>query len=171
MRRINTLIFVMTLSLCSVFSGHVMAQQGKILAGAGLSYASDISSIGLTLKGVYLVNDTWEAGAGFTYFFEKDYTQWSMLDLDGHYVFKSDDQLSLYALGGLNFTFWKIDLGPEYNSFWGGMAETNGTEVGINLGGGARYAIANNLSVLGEVKYTLGGFNFFTLGAGVVYHF
>lgn len=140
----------------------------------GLSYASNIGSPGISAKGVYLIDDTWEASAGFTYLFEKDYTNWSLLDLDGHYVFNSDDSKTLYGLAGLNFTFWKIDMATDYDEGYGdlfGGFELSGTEVGINLGAGGRFALSDKLNLFGEVKYTIGGFNFLNLGAGVLYSF
>ncbi len=171
MKKVSTLlkagaiVFVMALLPTTV-----KAQDSKILGGLGLNYSSDISSIGISAKGVYLIDDTWEGAASFTYLFESNYTNWSMLDLDGHYVFSSDDSRMFYALGGLNFTFWKIKMASEFGTLFGN-SNISGSEVGINIGAGGRYKLSNKLHLVGEAKYTIGGFNFFTLGAGVLYHF
>ncbi len=146
------------------------AQDSKMLGGAGLSYTSNINNIGLSVKGVYLINDTWEGAGSFTYLFKNNYTKWSMLDLDGHYVFSSDESILFYGLAGLNFTFWKVELASVYGSYVDYL-DASGTEVGLNLGAGGRYALSDKLHLTGEVKYTIGGFGFLTLGAGILYHF
>ncbi|MBI9062022.1 MAG: hypothetical protein JEZ14_08525 [Marinilabiliaceae bacterium] len=172
------------------------AQESKIMAGGGLSYASEINNIGLFAKGIYLINDSWEGAGTFTYFFKKDYTTWTALDFNGHYVFSSNESTSFYALGGLNMTFYKIkidgvssDLGGdwgidytgdemgEYNPYadmqstLGSSFESSGSEIGFNIGIGGRYALTESLYLNGEAKYTLGGADYFSIGAGLMYRF
>lgn len=171
MKRVNVLLKVgVALLVLAILPFTVKAQDSKILGGMGLNYSSDISSIGLSAKGVYLIDDTWEGAASFTYLFESNYTNWSMLDFDGHYVLSADDTKVFYGLGGLNFTFWKVKLDSEFGDFFGDSNIT-GSEVGFNVGAGGRYKLSDNIHLVGEMKYTIGGFNFFTIGAGVLYHF
>lgn len=175
------------------------AQDSKIMAGAGLDYASEIKNFGIHLNGLYLINDTWEADAGFTYYFKKDYTTWSALNFNAHYVFSADDKMSFYALAGLNMTFYKFKMenplagynmggdeyggydGEEYYSEYDPYAEfanaltadieDSGSEVGINLGIGGRLALTEQLYLMGEIKYTIGGADYFNIGTGILYHF
>ncbi len=172
MKNLNLILITVLLISGLFFSKNSTAQDSQIMAGAGLGYTSDINSFGLSVNGLYLVNDTWEAGARFTYLFENDFVQWNMLDLDGHYVFMNDDTKTLYALAGLNFTFWNYDFEtPEYGSLWAPLVETGGTETGLNLGAGGRYALTDQLYLNGELKYTLGNFDFLSIGAGIMYRF
>jgi len=173
MKKIDLTLFV--LLICTMFSANTMAQDSKIMAGAGLNFSTNISNMGLSAKGVYLINDKWEAAAAFNYYFKSDYTNWTGIDLDAHHNFYAKDKLSVYALGGLNFTFWKVKYAYDYG-FWGLGSSledntTTGTEVGVNIGAGGRFAINNKIHLLGEARYTVGGFGFFTIGAGVLYHF
>ncbi len=171
MKRLNVALKIISfVFVAAAFSFSAKAQDSKVLGGLGLNYTSDIGSVGITAKGVYMIDENWEGSAGFTYLFENNYTNWSMLDLDGHYVFSSDDKKAFYGLAGLNFTFWKFDYSYSYGYYIDDYS-INGTEVGINLGAGGRFKITDDLSVFGEAKYTFGGFNFLTLGAGVLYHF
>lgn len=172
------------------------AQESKILAGGGLSYASEINNIGLFAKGIYLINDSWEGAGTFTYFFKKDYTTWTALDFNGHYVFSTNETASFYALGGLNMTFYKIkidgadydvggDWGTEYpgdemseynpyadmQSAMSSSFESSGSEIGFNIGIGGRYALTESLYLNGEAKYTLGGADYFNIGVGLMYRF
>lgn len=174
----------------------IKAQQSKIMAGGGLDYASEIKNIGLSLKGVYLINDNWEGAAGFTYYFKKNYTTWSALNFDGHYVFSANETMNFYALGGLNVTFYKIkidgvtyDLGSEWGTEYpvdeyseynpyaelqsslNSSLESSGSEVGVNVGIGGRYALTESLYLNGEAKYTIGGADYFNIGVGILYHF
>ncbi len=171
MKQLNATLKIFIIVFATIsFSISVEAQDSKILGGIGLNYTSNISSMGISAKGVYLIDDVWEASAAFTYLFENNYTNWSMLDLDGHYVFSSDESKAFYGLAGLNFTFWKVQLPTQYESFFGNSG-ISGTEVGLNLGVGGRYTLSDKLNLVGEVKYTLGGFGFLTIGAGVLYSF
>jgi len=45
------------------------------------------------------------------------------------------------------------------------------TKVGLNIGGGARYAIAPNISLYSEIKYILSRFDQLVISAGGLYHF
>jgi hypothetical protein len=163
--KIGVVVFVMTLLPFTT-----KAQDMKIMGGLGLSYTTDINSIGISARGVYQIDDQWEAGAAFTHIFKHNYTNWSMLDLDGHYVFSSDDSKAFYGLAGLNFTFWKIHI-PSVHEAYLDNWDASGTEVGLNLGAGGRYSLSDKINLVGELKYTIGGFGFLTLGAGVLYNF
>ncbi len=141
-------------------------------AGAGFSYATEISNIGLEVTGVYEITEKWEGAATFTYIFEKDYLSWSILDLDGHYVFHSLDKFDFYGLAGVSFIFWKVDV-PETNVMGfivPGYSE-NGTEVGFNIGGGAKYNISEKFSVVPELKLTIMESTFFRFGVTAQYRF
>jgi len=105
MKKFFTFLIVAALSFTTNL--YAQSEDTKFLIGAGLNYATDISNIGLSVDGTYLINEDWEAAAGFTYFFEKNYVNWSMLDFDGHYVFHNNNGLIAYGLAGLNVTFYK----------------------------------------------------------------
>lgn len=171
MKKVNTLLKIGAIVfVMAMLPFTAKAQDSKILGGVGLNYSSNISSMGISAKGVYLIDDTWEGATSFTYLFESNYTNWSMLDLDGHYVFSADDSKMFYALGGLNFTFWKVKMASEFGGVFGD-SNISGSEVGFNIGAGGRYKLSDKLHLVGEAKYTLGGFNFLTIGAGILYHF
>ncbi|TRX71313.1 hypothetical protein [Carboxylicivirga sp. M1479] len=182
---------------CFIASATFMsAQDSKFMAGAGLTYATDIDNIGINVKGLYLINETWEADAGFTYFFEKNNVNYSALDFNGHYVFLNNEGKCLYGLAGINITFYKIEIDgigtsdyDEYDDYYGGSSEyedfygenpfssladameSKGSEFGFNLGFGGRLPLTEALNLTGEIKYILGGANYFSIGAGILYHF
>jgi len=189
----RTIKMYLVLGVLCVLGLTAKAQDSKFMLGAGLDYATDIDNLGIHLKGLYLISDDWEADAGYTYYFKKNYTNWSALDFNGHYVFTSSDKGVLYALAGLNVTFYKIkyddiigDYTNEYDDYYGeyygdeysdlmvGMTsdmEAKGSEVGLNIGLGGRMGLSDNLFLSGEIKYTLGGADYLNIGAGLMYCF
>ena len=183
MKKLFTFLFVAALSLTTNL--YAQSEDTKFLLGTGVNYATDISSIGLSVDGTYLINEDWEAAAGFTYFFEKNLVNWSMLDFDGHYVFHNNNGLVAYGLAGLNVTFYKIDFGDtyrdmgdygEYGDLWGDLLDdvsdaSKGSDIGLNLGAGIRYGLSDKLLFTGEAKYTVSSGGFLTLTAGVAYCF
>ncbi|RKE03641.1 outer membrane beta-barrel protein [Marinifilum flexuosum] len=178
----NRLVLIIVTVLAVCFSFNSKAQDSKVMVGAGLGYATDISNLGIFAKGVYMVNDTWEIAPSFTYYFKKDYTNWSSLDFNGQYVFSANEKNSFYAIGGLNLTFWKVKLessdfgvDDEYLEGVGDLIsselESNGSDVGVNIGVGSRFALSDKMYFNADIKYTLGGANYLSMGVGILYNF
>ena len=141
--------------------------KAQISGGLGLVYATNISNIGININGKYDFNETWSAAPTFTYFFKKDNVTWSALDLDANYQITDFEKIgSLYALAGLNMTFykWKYDLGD-----WGGEQSETGVDIGFNFGAGLNIPVSEKINVAPEVRYTVGGTNYFRIGAKVMY--
>jgi opacity protein-like surface antigen len=165
------------LILAIALSSHVFAQEfdlTKLRAGAGLVYATEIGNIGINFNGAYEITETWEAALGFTHIFEKDYSSYNILDLDGHYKFyQHDEKLNVYGLAGLGFTFWKVTI-PAMNVGFGistpEISDT-GTEVGLNLGVGLNYKLTDNLNLAPEIRYTIMDGSYLRIGASVQYMF
>lgn len=144
----------------------------QISAGAGVVFGSDINNVGFSINGKYAFNETWAVAPSFTFFLKKDYVSWSVLDIDANYQITTIDKLGgLYALGGLNLTFWKIDFGDEFDDVWGGGFNATGSDVGVNLGLGIDIPLSEQLMLAPEVRYTLGGANFFRVGVKLMYAF
>ncbi len=153
------------IAITAVSFNNVQAQENRLLIGAGASYATDIDNIGLFVKGIYRITPQWEAEASYTYFFENDNWNWSVLDLNAHYVFYNYEGIDFYGLAGANITFL------NFNHDVPGVDNTSSDE-GLNLGGGARFGLSDNLSFNPELKYTLfGDIDYLTLSVGLLYHF
>jgi len=175
----NKLILVCVTVLSVFVSLTTQAQDSKIMAGAGLKYATDISTMGIEAKGVYLASDTWEIAPGFTYYFKKNNVNWSTLDFDAHYVFSADESMTLYGIGGLNVTFWKFKMdgvssgSDEFDDMFGGLSDldASGSDVGVNIGVGSRFALSDKMYFNADLKYTIGNANYLSAGVGILYHF
>lgn len=123
----------------------------QLKVGGGVFYASKIENAGLNVSANYSFSDEFSAVPSFTYFFEKDNLNWSMLDLDVNYSFAELDFAYVYGLGGLNITFWEL-------------FGLNGSKAGLNLGLGLAMPISDNLTFSPELKYTIREAGFFRFG-------
>lgn len=154
-------------------------QEGDIKLGVGLAFGSGVgyggldNDLGIRADGYYAITPEIRAGADFTFYFPKsegevDLTVWE-LNFNGNYVFLDEDGLILYGLGGINITGVTVDVPSQ--SFGGqtfGGGSSSDSEFGLNLGGGAEYAL-DFADLFGELKLSgLGGdADQFVLGVGL----
>ncbi len=138
----------------------------KIIAGGGLAYATELDNIGFFAKGVYKIDPTWEAAVAYTYFLEKDYVNWSSLDMNAHYVFPKKDDMTFYALAGLNILFWSVDF--DYAGYSRSLSDS---DVALDLGGGMYYKLSESMTLNPELKYVLGDQNYLNLSVGLLFKF
>lgn len=162
-------------------NGQGSVQEGDFKAGVGLVFGTGIgfggldNDLGIRADGYYAFTDVIRGGGDFTFYFPKsegpaEITVWE-LNLNGHYIFKDDDGLVLYGLGGINITGFSFE--STFN--FAGFTETTSSsdsEFGLNLGGGVEYAL-DFADLFAEAK--LGGLggnaNQFVLGAGLRFSF
>ena len=152
----------------------VAHSHAQISVGGGLWYGSDINSVGISANGKYVFSEKWSAAPSFTYFLEKDYVKWSSLDLDANYNFTEIENLgTLYGIGGIGLTFWKVDFGDtfdmgEFGSF-GIDLKSSGSDVGINLGVGLNIMANEKFAIAPELKYTISDGGYFRIGAKILF--
>ena len=102
---IKLFLFIALLSAILLRGVASKAQDSKILVVGGLNHSPDLNNLGFTIDGGCRINDNWEAAGGFAYYLKKDYTNWLMLDFDARYFFTNIENVSIYGLAVLNFTF------------------------------------------------------------------
>ena len=152
--------FIITVCL-SFFGIAALAQtQGEVTIGAHLKYGSEIESLGLGLEAQYGFTDLIRGDGSWSYFFQKKGVSMHEFNANLHYLVDLgvNDKLLVYPLAGLNYSITKV------------QSSTNG-ELGINVGGGFQYALTNEYSLKGEVKYVIGDADQVVLSIGVIYHF
>ncbi len=167
-----------------VLSANVFAQKidlTKVRAGGGFVYATEIGNIGLNLNAAYSITEEWEGAFAFTHIFKKDYVSYNVIDLDGHYIFhKQDERLCFYGIAGLGFNFINLNVPTQtvtestmlgtFSMEVPGYTEKS-TKVGLNLGIGANYKLADNLNLAPEIRYTIINDGYLRIGASVQYMF
>lgn len=163
--------------------------------GGKLAYGSEIESLGIGAKAIYELNEKISLSGELNYFFgsntsstistsstinsqgfnigeQEIKTSLTTLNTDLHYNLSNLNDLSLYAIGGLNFSFFSTELSSE-NNFSGvevqSSFDNSETFIGLNIGIGGSYPITNNLDVFSELKYIINDLDQIVFSAGIVY--
>lgn len=155
--------FLMKKLLCTLlFAAGLYAAQAQIQVGVGLGYGLDNEEIGLNLRAGYGLNDNWRVAADYlTYFIEGDGISYNEINLNANYSFGSET-FRPYGLAGLNITTVKINFL--------GFSSSN-SELGLNVGGGLQYFVAEKVALFGEARYVISEFDQLVIGAGVIFQF
>lgn len=159
------------LGLLLTFNTTSLAQEGRIQVGPGLAYGSEVENLGISVDGYYTINEQFRAGAALIYYFpdKEEFSggeitaNYFSIDLNGNYIFHSEDQLMAYGIAGLNILSVSVDSDID-----GASGSSSESELGLNLGAGAEYAMDFG-NLFGEIKYAgLGGdADQLVLGVGV----
>lgn len=161
------------LTLCiALMSVCAFAQKGTTALGVNLSYGTEISNVGLGVKGQYNFTDAIRGQLSFDYFFKKDYVSMWDINADVHYLFPLNKGFTVYPLVGLTYTHWKADLPDVYDELLGGGDSSEG-RFGGNVGGGVQYDINSSWAVNFEIKYQIlgDGYGQAVFGFGAAYKF
>ncbi|MBU1012674.1 MAG: porin family protein [Bacteroidetes bacterium] len=142
--------------ICVIVLFTVTEANAQKKVGGGVWYATEMENVGISINGAYFFSDNFSVAPSFTYFLEKNHVNWSMLDLDVNYSFTELDFGNLYAIGGLNLTFFSVDLG--------GWGNASGTNTSFNAGIGLGMPIGDNMTLCPEVRYTFGDGDFLRIG-------
>lgn len=158
-------IFVLLVCLCACVATS-FAQKGESALGVNLNYGND-TNFGLGVKYRYNFTDNLRIEPAFDYYFKKDYASFWDIGANLHYVFPVADQIGIYPLGGLSYLHMKAhlsDLGLDEDY-------SNG-KIAVNLGAGADFKIATNVSINLELKYMIvEDTNQLVVSAGVAFAF
>lgn len=159
MKRTIKLAFLL-FGIIFLYSTSTHAQDYKL--GGGLAYGSEVEAIGIQFGGVYLFNEEISGAADFTVFFPDNYDWWE-LNINAHYGFYAEDDISVYGLAGLNYATIEVDLGPPFGS-------NSDSELGLNLGGGAEFGL-DFADLYTELKYVLSDADQLVISAGLRFPF
>ena len=115
---------ILFLAVCFLMLvGNTYAQKGKQAIGFGLSYGTEIESVGLGLKYQYNITNPIRLEPSLNYFFENDNVSMLDVNLNFHYLFpvwKSHSTLTLLATQDLpTFLYYMID--PLKSWCWGAI--------------------------------------------------
>ena len=133
---------IVLFSMMFFMMGYAFAQKGIQAAGVHLSYGTEIESFGIGIKYQYNITDNIRLEPSMNYFFENNGVDMFDLNANAHYLFPMASNIRVYPLAGLTFASWDAGKGVD-----------NITRLGVNLGGGAEFDIADNLMLNFELKY------------------
>ena len=167
---------LLLLVCAAVMSLSASAQAGDKAVGAQLVFGSETNSIGFGVKGQYYFTDQIRGEGSFDYFLKnKGISMWD-INANVHYLFDVANKVKVYPLAGLGYTNWSytndvIVIEENGNKRTTEFKGSNG-RLAVNLGGGAEYALTDNVSVNAEAKWQIvNNYNQLVLGVGVAYKF
>jgi len=169
--------------IIAAFAGiEVNAQFTKYGGGAVLStgfkfhnidYDSNQSSNFVAfIKGIYEITAPLHISPSVSVFYPKisetgnDKTILSalMIDINGHYNFRSSGILKLYGLSGLNILIaWKKDKYHDADDF-----RESDNALGLNAGAGAVITISEKIELFSEIKYIIGKYDQLMINGGLL---
>lgn len=170
MKKITLIMLALVLT---GFAGKTVNAQGSFEAeqlgiNAGITYGLDIEEPGIRLGATYFLDENMRVGGDLTYWLIDDGdfhgTDITYLELNGNfnYLFHDEDGLIFYGIGalGLHYASVTVDI-PGH-----GTESDSDTELGLGLGAGIEYNL-NGISLFGEPKLFLSGFDQVKINAGV----
>lgn len=170
MKKLLTIgILIIGLSLFSNTNLYAQGESGDVSIGGGLGFATEIESLGFQIGGTYQINEEFRGAADIIIYLPGDQgggvvdVNWFEFNANAHYLFQNEEDLMLYALGGLNFTRVSIDF-PQ-NEFFGG-GNVSDTETGLNLGAGLEYNVGFG-NLYAEAKYVISSADHLAVTGGV----
>jgi opacity protein-like surface antigen len=159
---------------------------GGITGSTGFHFNNESDSdyrsglFGISLKGIYEITLPLHISPSFTYVIPHvtttDYETGSetsrrvssmMIDVNGHYVFNSLEQFEFYGLAGLNINFARSRYKSTVAGTTSKIVETDNV-LGLNLGAGTYWKLADQLDLYAEAKYILSRYDHFIFNAGVL---
>jgi outer membrane protein X len=151
--------------------------KGDVGVGLNLSYGTEISNIGIGVKGQYNFTDAIRGEVSFDYFLKKDGNKMWDVNVNAHYLFSVAEKFKVYPLVGLTYAncSWDYDLSDLMQGYEGDE-ETSGSSsegrFGVNLGAGASYDITSKIAINFEIKYQIiSNYNQVVFGIGAAYRF
>jgi len=159
-------LFIVIIAI--LFVGSFQETKAQFTVGAGLGYATDISSLGISANVGYEIDETWEATGSYTHFLEKDYVKWSAVDFNANYNISEIENLGkFYAIGGLNITTVKIDI-PGLSEFLG-SSSTSESNFGVNIGAGLKVDLSEKMILAPEMTYSISSGSYLRIGAKLMF--
>lgn len=159
-------LFIVIIAI--LFIGTFQETKAQFTVGAGLGYATDISSLGISANVGYEIDETWAATGSYTHFLEKDYYKWSAIDFNANYKLSEIENLGkFYAIGGINITTVKLDL-PGLPGFLG-SSSTSESNFGVNIGAGLKVDLSEKMILAPEMTYSISSGSYLRIGAKLMF--
>lgn len=160
---------ILFLSATTIYS--VKAQENSTIGGF-LAYGTEIENLGIGANAEFPIAENLTLSPSFIYYLPKEEfgvdINWWEVNANANYYLLNESNISLYALGGLNYSSVKASFSGLDESVpgLGDMSSSDG-RFGLNLGGGANFNIGSGITPFAELKYVIIDGGQLVLGAGV----
>jgi hypothetical protein len=126
----------------------------------------------LSVKGIYQINDPLHISPSFTIFIpnttqllsSKTTVTTFMIDINGHYVLNRLKRFESYGIAGLNILYAHKKEATGLTVF-----KESDNPIGVNLGIGTYFRMAEKFNFFGEVKYILSKYDQFMVNGGILF--
>ncbi len=123
--------------------------------GAFLAYGTEIENLGIGVNAEFPIAEKITLSPSFIYYLPKEEfgvdLNWFEVNANANYYFFQENNIDLYALGGLNYSNIKVSFDDP---MLGDLSSSDG-EFGLNLGAGINLDIGSNITPFAELKYVL----------------
>ena len=156
-----------TLFLVLCLFGTASIAQAQFRLGPLVAFGTD-TDLGLGAKAKFDLDDKFKISPSFIFLasnsentsFGKVSSSLFEINGDVHYAFSETESVMFYGLGGLNVVFASGKIFGE--SF-------SDTDIGLNLGAGGEFVVAEKFDAFAEAKFGLGGAEQLLLSAGIYF--
>lgn len=156
-------IFIMALSL-----GYSVNAQENTRIGALLAYGTEIESIGIGVNAEFPVLENLTISPSVIYYLPKEESgfkmNWIEVNANANYYFVTQDNLGVYAIGGLNYSHVKLEYDTSF-----AFADVSDGRFGLNLGAGANFELGG-ITPFAELKYVIIDGGQLVIGGGVKFN-
>lgn len=164
---LKTILLGIAISLGFIFSTQA---QEETRIGGFLAYGTEIKNVGIGVNAEFPIIENLTISPGFIYYLpKKEYgikVNWFEVNANANYYFISQDNMSVYGLGGLNYSSVKVSV----DATWMGNYSASDGRFGLNLGGGINFKIGGSLIPFAELKYVIIDGGQLVAGAGVKFN-
>ena len=129
---------------------NIYAQKGRQAIGFGLSYGTEIESIGLGLKYQYNITNPIRLEPSLNYFIENDNVSMLDVNMNLHYLCPVGRSVKFDLGDGFD-----IDVDGDHIHIDKDDDHHNECRVGVNIGGGADFVLTSNWIMNFELRYQL----------------
>ena len=91
---------------------------------------------------------------------------WFEVNANANYYLLNQDNIGVYALGGLNYSSVKV----SFDNAWLGSSSASDGRFGLNLGGGINFKLGGNIIPFAEIKYVIIDGGQLVAGAGAKFN-
>lgn len=147
--------------------------QDQTKLGGHLAYGTEIENIGIGVNAEFPIADQLTIAPSFTYFLPKDEygvkVEWFEVNGNVNYYFVDESGVSVYGLGGLNYSSVKVSY--DNSTVLGAFGESaSDGRFGLNLGAGANFEIGSSILPFAELKYVIMDGGQLVIAAGVKFN-
>ena len=149
---LKSTVLGIAISVAFVFSTQA---QEETRIGGFLAYGTEIESIGIGANAEFPIIENLTIAPSLIYYFPRSESgfkmNWFEVNANANYYFLDQDMMSIYALGGLNYSSVKV----SYDQTWIGSYSASDSRFGLNLGGGINFKLAGKIIPFAELKYVI----------------